>query len=322
MSYTRRTECACVPVFDKIEAPTGRWRPWGVIRVGALKAWAGVVGAVCVGLMLAFAGSDGTSRAAGIPVFALCVAGAFAVQWLAFVPAYLLRTERFFDAVGAATFLALACAALATTGTVDLRAAVIGVLVGVWALRLGVFLAVRVHRTGGDRRFDAIKPDFAVFLMTWTLQGVWVVVSLGPGLAAIASTARAPADGFLVAGVVLWVAGFVVEVVADEQKRRFRRRPENAGRFIDTGLWAWSQHPNYLGEIVLWCGIAVAAFPALQGWQYATLVSPVFVWLLLTRISGVRMLDATALQRWKDDPAYARYRAATPTLIPRPPRRE
>ena len=118
------------------------------------------------------------------------------------------------------------------------------------------------------------------------------------------------------------VAGFAIEVVADEQKRRFRRQPDNAGRFIDSGLWAWSQHPNYFGEIVLWCGIAVAAFPVLQGWQYATLVSPVFIWLLLTRISGVRMLDAAAARRWQDDPGYAAYRARTPVLIPRPPRRE
>lgn len=285
-----------------------------------MKAWAAIVGAVCIGVFFAFAGADGGSRAYGVPVFALCVAGAFMVQWIAFVPAHLLATERFFDAVGAATFLSLTGLALASAGSLDARAVVIATLVAIWALRLGVFLAVRVHRAGGDKRFDAIKPDFAVFLMTWTLQGVWVVVSLGPALAAITSTSRAPADGFLAAGVALWVVGFLVEVVADEQKRRFRRRAENAGRFIDTGLWSWSQHPNYLGEIVLWCGIAVAAWPVLRGWQYATLVSPVFVWLLLTRISGVRMLDAAARRRWKDDPAYAGYRARTPTLIPRIPR--
>lgn len=286
-----------------------------------MKAWAAIAAAVSLGVLFALAGGDGGSRAHGVPVFALCVALAFAIQWIAFVPAYLLATERFFDAVGAATFLSLVCVALATAETVDVRALAIGTLVAVWAVRLGVFLAVRVHRSGGDGRFDAIKPDFAAFLMAWTLQAVWVSVTLGPGLAAVASPSRTAADGFLVAGVALWAAGFAVEVVADEQKRRFRRRPGNAGRFIDTGLWSWSQHPNYLGEVVLWCGIAVAAFPALRGWQYATLASPVFVWLLLTRISGVRMLDAAARRRWKDDAAYASYRARTPTLIPRVPRR-
>ena len=289
--------------------------------VPGVKAWAAIAGAVCVGVLMALAGSDGGSRVDGIAVFMLCVAGAFAVQWVAFVPAYLRGTERFFDGVGAATFLAVVWAGLSATGTADVRSLAVAALVSVWALRLGVFLAARVHRSGGDRRFDTIKPDLPVFLMTWTLQAVWVVVALGPGLAAVTSTARVPADGFLAAGVALWLAGFVVEVVADEQKRRFRRRPENAGRFIDAGLWSWSQHPNYLGEIVLWCGIAVAAFPVLRGWQYATLVSPLFVWLLLTRISGVRMLDAAARRRWRDDPAYAEYRARTPTLVPRVPRR-
>ena len=286
-----------------------------------MRAWAGIAGAVCLGALFALAGGDGGGRACGIPVFALCVAGAFAVQWIAFVPAYLLRTERFFDGVGAATFLSLVVAGLAASGTADVRALVVATLVGIWALRLGVFLAVRVHRSGGDRRFDAIKADLAAFLMAWTLQAVWVVVALGPGLAAVTSTLRVAPDGFLAAGVVLWLAGFALEAVADEQKRRFRRRPENAGRFIDTGLWSRSRHPNYLGEIVLWCGIAVAAFPVLRGWQYATLVSPVFVWLLLTRISGVRMLDAAARRRWGDDPAYASYRARTPTLVPRIRRR-
>lgn len=286
-----------------------------------MRNWAAIAGAVFIGALFAVTGSEGGVRVCGIPAFMLCVAGAFALQWIAFVPSYLLSTERFFDAFGALTFLSLVFAGLAATETVDVRALAIGAMVAVWALRLGIFLAVRVHRSGGDRRFDAIKPDFSVLLMTWTLQAVWIVVSLGPGLAAVTSTVRVAPDGFLVAGVVLWLAGFVIEVVADDQKRRFRTSPQNAGRFIDTGLWSWSQHPNYLGEILLWCGIAVAAFPALRGWQYATLVSPVFVWLLLTRISGVRMLDAAARRRWKDDPAYASYRARTPVLIPRIPRR-
>lgn len=286
-----------------------------------LLPWLGTVGAVCIGALLALAGGTGGGSAFGVPVFALCVALAFALQWLAFVPAYLKQTERFFDLIGAATFALIACVALVGAGAFGVRGVVIAVLVGIWAVRLGVFLGVRVHRAGGDRRFDAIKPSFAMFLMTWTLQAVWVCVSFGPGIVAIASDGEGGADAYLLAGAALWVAGFAMEVVADEQKRRFRSRPENAQRFIASGLWGWSRHPNYLGEIVLWLGIAVAAFPALKGWQYATLVSPVFVWLLLTRISGVRMLDAAAAKRWEGDDRYADYVANTPMLLPRPPRR-
>jgi steroid 5-alpha reductase family enzyme len=111
--------------------------------------------------------------------------------------------------------------------------------------------------------------------------------------------------------------GFALEAVADQQKRRFRERPENAGRFIATGLWAWSRHPNYFGEILLWTGVALVALPALDGWQLATLLSPVFVTLLLTRVSGVPLLEERADARWGDDPEYLAYKKRTPLLVPR-----
>ena len=121
--------------------------------------------------------------------------------------------------------------------------------------------------------------------------------------------------------MLLWISGFLVEAVADEQKRRFRHRTrqdsETAKGFIDTGLWGLSRHPNYFGEILLWSGIAIMALPLLQGWQYLALVSPVFVYLLLTRISGIPLLERSADQRFGADPRYQRYKADTPELWPR-----
>ncbi len=147
-------------------------------------------------------------------------------------------------------------------------------------------------------------------------------LTLAAALAAIifaeeAASAVAPAtgstvDGFLVGGLLVWAAGFAIEVVADAQKRRFRADRANKARFISTGLWAWSRHPNYFGEIMLWTGVAIIAFPVLSGWQYVTLVSPVFVYVPLTRISGVPPLERRA-------DAYERYKAATPVLVPRRP---
>ena len=289
--------------------------------MNAVNSWAGFVAALLVGALIAFFGSDGGSKAFGLPVFALCVATAFAIQWVAFVPAWLLRTERFFDLAGSLAYIGTACLALMLADELSARTVVVGTLVALWALRLGTFLTLRVRREQGDRRFNSIKTHFPTFLMTWTLQAVWVSVTFGPGLASIVAIEQEPVDVFLVVGVLIWTAGFTIEVVADEQKRRFRQSPENASRFIQSGIWAWARHPNYFGEIVLWVGIAVVAFPVLQGWQYVTLLSPVFVWLLLTKISGVRMLEASARNRWGDDPEYTRYRSSTPMLIPRPPRR-
>ena len=284
-------------------------------------AWSGFFAALLAGALVAFFGSDDDSFAFGMPVFALCVLTAFVIQWVAFVPAWFLRTERFFDLVGSVAYIGTACIALILSAELSVRSIVIATLVSIWALRLGVFLTLRVQREGGDRRFNTIKNSFATFLMTWTLQAVWVSVTFGPGLASIVARDRGFVDSFLVAGVLIWCVGFTIEVIADNQKRRFRQSPENASRFIQSGLWRWSQHPNYFGEIVLWFGIAVVAFPVLQGWQYVTLISPVFVWLLLTKISGVRMLEASAQRRWGDDPEYVRYISTTPTLILKPPRR-
>jgi steroid 5-alpha reductase family enzyme len=108
--------------------------------------------------------------------------------------------------------------------------------------------------------------------------------------------------------------------VADRQKRRFRADPNNRERFIQSGLWAWSRHPNYVGEITLWVGIAFIALPVLAGWQYVTLVSPVFVYVLLTRISGVPLLEDRSEKKWGGNPEYRAYRDRTPVLFPRPSR--
>ena len=124
-----------------------------------------------------------------------------------------------------------------------------------------------------------------------------------------------------IVGIVVWVAGFAIEAVADRQKSVFKRDPANAGRFITSGLWAWSRHPNYFGEITLWTGIAIIAVPILDGWRWVTLISPVFVFLLLTRVSGIPLLEARGKKRWGDEQAYQEYTLNTPVLIPRPPKK-
>jgi steroid 5-alpha reductase family enzyme len=196
---------------------------------------------------------------------------------------------------------------------------VLVVLVSIWALRLGTFLYRRIHKSGSDSRFDDIKPSFTRFLMAWTLQGLWVFLTLAAALAAMTAQSAPPLGlvGWL--GIAVWAAGFAIEVIADAQKQAFRKDPANKGRFIRSGLWAWSRHPNYFGEIVLWSGIALIALPALSGWQYVTLISPLFVYLLLTRVSGIPILESRADARWGDKPDYQAYKARTPVLFPRPP---
>lgn len=273
--------------------------------------------AVAVAGGVAAAGSQGGVALGGVPVFALCVALAFVLQWAAFVPAWIWRTERYFDLAGSGTFLTLVLVAVSARGAPDARALAIAAMVAIWAVRLGAFLFARIRRQGFDRRFDRIKHDAARFFLTWTLQGLWVSLTLSAALGAVTAAPAVPLGWPAAAGIALWGAGFIVEVAADVQKGRFRREAVNSGRFIATGLWARCRHPNYLGEILLWTGVAVAALPTLDGWRYVTLVSPVFVWLLLTRVSGIPLLEAQADRKWGADPAYQAYKARTPVLVPR-----
>jgi steroid 5-alpha reductase family enzyme len=276
----------------------------------------GILGALIVTLSIATIASM-QSQDTGLPSLVSFVMLAFIIQWLAFIPAYAFQTEKYFDLLGSLTYIILATTALSMS-SMQPGSIAIAAMVTLWALRLGSFLYGRVRQVGHDTRFRSIKPDFFQFLMTWTLQGMWVSLTFCAGLTALLTAETHPLDVFVVAGCGLWLAGFMVEVIADRQKTAFRLQESNSGKFIQHGLWAWSRHPNYFGEILLWTGISVAAFPVLEGLQLVTLISPIFVFLLLTKISGVRMLEAQARRRWGDDPEYKLYLQRTPTIMLNP----
>jgi steroid 5-alpha reductase family enzyme len=116
-------------------------------------------------------------------------------------------------------------------------------------------------------------------------------------------------------GFILFVIGFSIEVIADHQKTVFRAIKENKDKFISTGLWSKSQHPNYFGEILLWSSIAIMSFSSLSGTQYLTMISPIFTYVLLVYISGVRMLDDMGNKKWGHLEEYKQYKQNTPVLF-------
>ena len=272
---------------------------------------------ILIGVLVAAAGSQGGSRVGNIPVFALMVGLIFIIQWLVFIPAFLKQTEKYFDLTGSLTYISITTLALIFSAGIDARAVLVWALVVTWAARLGTFLFRRVKKAGKDDRFDEIKPDFARFLNVWTIQALWVTFTLAAALVVITTETRKPLDAFAVIGLLVWVFGFAMEVTADLQKSRFNADPKNKGKFIQTGLWARSRHPNYFGEIVLWVGVMIIALPVLQGWQWVALISPVFVTLLLTRVSGVPLLEKKADKTWGGQKEYEAYKKNTPVLIPR-----
>ena len=266
--------------------------------------------------LIALAGSQGSVMLGPYPIFALCASIGFLLHWAVFIPSYIWQTEHFFDLTGSTSYIASIGLAILARPDVDARGYLIGLLVIIWAARLGSFLYLRIRKSGQDRRFEELKKNFFRFALTWTLGGAWVFITIAAALAAITSETQMPLGMMAWTGLALWVIGFALEIIADYQKTRFRSDPANAEKFISIGLWSVSRHPNYFGEIVLWIGVAVIALPVLSGWQLIAMVSPVFVVLLLVKVSGLPLLEASANKRWGDDPEYQRYLQTTPVLIP------
>ena len=264
---------------------------------------------------------QGSVNISGISLIYFCCAFIFLAQWLVFIPSYIFETEHYFDLTGSLTYVSVTLLAILFTVDISLRDILLALFVWIWAFRLGSFLFIRVKKAGSDGRFDLMKKDFWWFLMTWTVQGLWVFLTLAMALAAITSESKMAIDIFAVIGTLIWIFGFSIEVIADQQKTNFKDDPANKDSFITVGLWSWSRHPNYFGEMVLWIGIAVIAFPVLIGWQLVALISPIFVIFLLTRISGITMLESRGYKKWKDDPAYIDYLERTSVLVPFPPKK-
>lgn len=274
-----------------------------------------LAGLVAIGI------DQGSVNISGISLIYFCCAFIFLAQWLVFIPSYIFETEHYFDLTGSLTYVSVTLLAILFTVDISLRDILLALFVWIWAFRLGSFLFIRVKKAGSDGRFDLMKKDFWWFLMTWTIQGLWVFLTLAMALAAITSESKMAIDIFAVIGTLIWIFGFSIEVIADQQKTNFKDDPANKDSFITVGLWSWSRHPNYFGEMVLWIGIAVIAFPVLIGWQLVALISPIFVIFLLTRISGITMLESRGYKKWKDDPAYIDYLERTSVLVPFPPKK-
>jgi len=273
--------------------------------------------ALLIGILIAVAGSQYGNTYNGLPVFGLVVAIAFFIQIVAFIPAFISQTEKYYDITGTMTYVLTTLIAMFLASSLDTRSLLLGSLVLIWTLRLGIFLFKRINKAGKDIRFDNLKPSFIRFLNAWVLQGLWVTFTAGATLTAISSNNLVAFGSIGLIGLIIWITGFTIEVKADNQKRKFNADLSNKNKFINTGLWSRSRHPNYFGEILLWFGIAVIAFPVLKGSQLFTLVSPLFVYILLTRGSGVPLLEKKADKTWGGDPDYEEYKDSTPILFPK-----
>lgn len=285
------------------------------------KATIAILITLTLGALVAWAGSHNGAQLGSVPLFAAVVLLAFVVQWVVYIHAQLKQTEKYFDLVGSLTYTSISLVILFSVPDLSTRALVLGLMVMTWALRLGPFLYFRIKKDGGDSRFDERKKVPIRFFNVWNIQGLWVTFTASAAWIGMTSADQEPIGWLFFVGITLWVLGLIIEVTADVQKRVWRRKPENKGRFITTGLWSWSQHPNYFGEITLWLGVALVALPNFSGWQYIGLLSPIFVTILLTKVSGIPLLQQQGEERWGDEKAYREYRENTSLLVPLPPKK-
>ena len=275
--------------------------------------------AVIIAGAFAWAGSYGGPSFAGFPALMFIVGIGFLIHWIFFLPSFFAKTEKFYDITGTVAYFAMTGLAVyiaSESNALSLLSKIIAAMVLIWALRLGLFLLIRVFHVGEDKRFSEAKKPFFKFLMFFSLSALWVFLTTANALTLILNNPDINGVLFLGIGGIIWVIGFLFEVISDEQKRQFRKKDSNHGQFITTGLWSISRHPNYFGEILIWIGMAVISFPVLSGWQYATLISPLFVILMLTRVSGINLLEESADKKWGNLDEYQTYKANTAALIP------
>ena len=247
-------------------------------------------------------------------VVALAVNGAF------FAVAAVRRTDTVTDLSYSLTF-ALLAVVLLFTGARQPVQLVASLLVVIWAVRLGAYLFRRILRMKVDHRFDGMREQPLRFARFWLLQAITVAVVMLP-VSYLLDRDHLPAGfgAWNLAGVLIWLVGLLVEAVADAQKAAFRAKEENRGRFVASGLWRYSRHPNYFGEMLVWWGLFVYAVPVLHGPAFAVVIGPVFITVLLLFVSGIPLVERSADEKYGSDDAYRDYKRQTSILVPLPPR--
>ncbi|BET00079.1 Protein of unknown function (DUF1295) [Nesidiocoris tenuis] len=209
--------------------------------------------------------------------------------------------------------------------TIDIRKAVVTSMICLWGARLVTYLVYRILKIERDNRFDEMRHDPLKFAVFWVFQAAWVFIVSLPVMFvnapnnSIANGAPKFGNARDIAGICLFVVGLLVETVADLQKNSYRNNPDNRGHWCDVGLWSWSRHPNYFGEITIWSSVFLISTNVLKRWQWTAVLSPVFTAVLLLFVSGMPILEKSADRKYGNREDYLSYKKSTSPLIPLPP---
>jgi len=253
--------------------------------------------------------------------FLIALGLSVAINAVFFACAALMRTDKVTDLSYSLSFIVLAVLLLLRGGHSTLLHVLTAALICAWGVRLGGWLFARILKTGVDHRFDDMRDRPLRFARFWALQASTVWVVMLPAIRLFSLPGRDGVPAVTIAGAALWLLGFALETTADAQKSAFKRNPATRDGFISSGLWRYSRHPNYFGESLLWWGLFVAAIPVFSGWDFLTVIGPLFLTLLLLFVSGVPLLEKSADKKHGGKADYQEYKRRTSLFLPLPPRR-
>jgi steroid 5-alpha reductase family enzyme len=238
------------------------------------------------------------------------------IQMFFFVLAYTLKTDKFTDITYSMTFILLTVLLFFFKPTKSIPTIILSISLFTWAARLGLYLFKRIRRMGKDERFNERRDNFVRFLIFWIFQGITVWTLMIPPVLLLSYEGNEAINGLFILGITFWALGFLIEIISDRQKFLFKSLKENKRRWIETGFWKYSRHPNYFGESLLWWGIYLAVLSQLGLGFWWAIVSPLYILLILLFVSGIPLLEKQAQEKYGQNTDYQEYKERTSLFIP------
>ncbi|OWA51109.1 hypothetical protein BV898_15608 [Hypsibius exemplaris] len=253
------------------------------------------------------------------------------MQIFFFIIAAVMKFDKVTDLAGGANFVVLAVLSFLLSQYYHARQIAVTLMVAIWGARLAAYCLYRIMKIGSDERFNGIRESLPKFAIFWVFQAVWVFSVSLPMLLVNSPhwgspSIPVPEFGTVadIVGTIMWIVGFLIEAVADHQKFLFRMNPLHNGRFCDAGLWSWTRHANYFGDILLWFGIFTIQTSIMDPrnpdhrWMRVGIISPLITMLLLLFFSGMPKLERGSDEKYGDLPEYQDYKNSVSPLIPMP----
>lgn len=244
--------------------------------------------------------------------FALIIS--LAIQVILFIPAFIFKTDKLTDFSYSLTFIILTLFLL-LTNNISTSKIILATMILIWAFRLGIFLFIRITKIKRDKRFDGVRESFIKFAQFWILQGIAVWVILIPSIFFLTQDLAMTKLSCL--GIFVWISGFLIETISDAQKFSFmQRNSKNKSKWISTGLWKYSRHPNYFGEMLCWIGIYLFVVSGLTTSQaLISIIGPLFIIFILLFGTGVPKLEQSADKKFGKIKEYQEYKRRTSLVI-------